>query len=588
MHNVKNIEITLKIRDGRLVMEVDNPLLGSVRDNRAKQFIFYRPEEYSQCDLVLVFRDENKEFLPVHLGRDNHFEVLNSLTQTDSLQLQVAFEEDGNTLIHSNILRFWLRPSLLEGAQEIEELPDMMRQIYREAMHSVVIEQDELRFFNISGDIVARVQIAGLPSGSGSGQPMPATSISIGSVATGEPGSQASVTNSGSERDIVLDFVIPRGAQGTRGEVGPRGDTGPQGADGTGVRILGVRYDPGELPPSASMGDAYMIDGHLWVWAGAQSGWVSAGNIQGPQGEPGPQGVQGESGPQGETGSQGLQGAPGLQGLPGPQGAPGPQGEIGPQGAPGPQGEPGLQGIPGPQGPQGEPGEGGGGGTPVPQFHPVFGENSWAQIGDAIARDAVPDSWEIGSEKNIFLANGDPLTLQIYGMNHDNLESGFGQARFTLGLRHLSSFSERMNTANTNLNSFAGSQLFGWLNNELWGNLPADLRAIIKPVIKRTSQGQGHTTILNNTMFVFLFSEVELTGSSAGSAPGEGARYPIFTRGLSTMIKHSNNGSGNAAIWWMRSPNIAQTTSFRAVNAVGVLRNDNAGIPLGINFGFCI
>lgn len=39
--------------------------------------------------------------------------------------------------------------------------------------------------------------------------------LTIGTTTTGEPGTQASVTNSGTAKDVVLDFTIPRGADGT-------------------------------------------------------------------------------------------------------------------------------------------------------------------------------------------------------------------------------------------------------------------------------------------------------------------------------------------------------------------------------------
>lgn len=40
------------------------------------------------------------------------------------------------------------------------------------------------------------------------------TSVNVGSVTTGEPGTSVSVTNSGTTKDAILDFVIPRGATG--------------------------------------------------------------------------------------------------------------------------------------------------------------------------------------------------------------------------------------------------------------------------------------------------------------------------------------------------------------------------------------
>lgn len=143
-------------------------------------------------------------------------------------------------------------------------------------------------------------------------------------VGTTTEGDTPNVSNSGTNTDAILDFVLPRGPQG---EVGPRGDTGPQGPVGP----------QGETGP------------------------------QGPQGPVGPQGDPGPTGPQGETGATGPQGPAGPQGDPGPTGPQGPEGKVGPQG---PQGEKGETGDAGPQGPQGETGPTGPQGPAGPQGDP--------------------------------------------------------------------------------------------------------------------------------------------------------------------------------------------------------------------------
>ena len=99
-------------------------------------------------------------------------------------------------------------------------------------------------------------------------------SVTVGTTTTGEAGTDASVVNSGTAENVVLNFTIPRGA------TGPQGDVGPQGPQG-------VKGDTGEI---------------------------------GPQGPQGPQGVKGDTG---EIGPEGPQG---------PQGVKGDTGEIGPQG----------------------------------------------------------------------------------------------------------------------------------------------------------------------------------------------------------------------------------------------------------------
>ena len=63
------------------------------------------------------------------------------------------------------------------------------------------------------------------------GDPGP-VSIMIGNVTTGEPGTPASVTNTGTEQDIVLSFSIPRGEKGIQGQTGAPGPQGAPGASG--------------------------------------------------------------------------------------------------------------------------------------------------------------------------------------------------------------------------------------------------------------------------------------------------------------------------------------------------------------------
>ena len=95
---------------------------------------------------------------------------------------------------------------------------------------------------------------------------------------------------------------------------GPKGDTGPAGADGkdgTGVTILGSYENSGALQeahPNGNPGDAYLVDGDLYVWDQTGSQWKNVGTIQGPKGDKGDTGAQGAKG---DTGAQGPAG-PGI------------------------------------------------------------------------------------------------------------------------------------------------------------------------------------------------------------------------------------------------------------------------------------
>lgn len=105
--------------------------------------------------------------------------------------------------------------------------------------------------------------------------PQGPASIAVGVTTTTDPGTNASVTNVGTDDNVILNFNIPRG------ETGP---IGPQGIPGT----------------------------------------------EGPTGPTGPQGLQGLQGIQGPTGPTGPTGPQGLQGIQGPTGPTGPTGPAGP------------------------------------------------------------------------------------------------------------------------------------------------------------------------------------------------------------------------------------------------------------------
>lgn len=212
--------------------------------------------------------------------------------------------------------------------------------------------------------------------------------VDVGSTITGEPGSEASVTNSGTQQNVVLNFTIPRGATGAQG---PKGDNGADGAPGEQGPQGPAGHDGAEGPqgPAGADGAAATIQvGTVTASApGSNPQVTNVGtenaavfNFVLPRGEAGP---QGEPGPAGADGQDGQQGPAGADGEPGTAatitvgstatGAAGTQANVTnsgteyaavlnftiPRGEQGPQGPAGEDGAQGPQGPQGPAGESG-------------------------------------------------------------------------------------------------------------------------------------------------------------------------------------------------------------------------------------
>lgn len=66
---------------------------------------------------------------------------------------------------------------------------------------------------------------------------------------------------------------------------------GSKGADGTSITIKGTLSDTSKLPATGTEGDAYIINGDLYVWNGSK--WENAGQIKGEKGDKGDDGSAG-------------------------------------------------------------------------------------------------------------------------------------------------------------------------------------------------------------------------------------------------------------------------------------------------------
>ena len=83
--------------------------------------------------------------------------------------------------------------------------------------------------------------------------PQGPVSIAVGVTTTTDPGTNASVTNVGTDDNVILNFNIPKGEtgpigpQGIQGPTGPTGPTGPQGLQG----LQGIQGPTGPAGPTA-------------------------------------------------------------------------------------------------------------------------------------------------------------------------------------------------------------------------------------------------------------------------------------------------------------------------------------------------
>ena len=252
-------------------------------------------------------------------------------------------------------------------------------------------------------------------------------------------------------------------------------------------------------------------------------------------------------------------------------------------------------------------------------------ESTWAEIAQVSANkswDAM--GWQVGDSKTITL-NGTVGTLAldnyqckvyIIGFDHNAEKEGqgisFGMLEGADG-KQLCLVDQYYDTNTSELMAFTmkmtQTNIGGWKEahirkailgstdvengdatpdtianpaaNTLMAALPADLRAVLKPLTKYTNnvgQSSEASAITPTIDYLPLMAEFEAFGTSTYANPNEKtyqAQYEYYKSGNS-KIKYKQNDVASAAYWWLRSP--------WHPNAYGFCTGTYKGTPNATNF----
>jgi hypothetical protein len=222
----------------------------------------------------------------------------------------------------------------------------------------------------------------------------------------------------------------------------------------------------------------------------------------------------------------------------------------------------------------------------------TFATAAWGDISRIAAAGDAQKYFNVGDEKTVELSTGEVITLVILGFNHDDLTSG-GKAPITVGMKNLLATRYRMNSSNTNAGGWDNSEMRTTTMQTLLGQLPSDLQAVIKSVDKKATSGSASTTITTSSDKLFLFSKVEIDGTTSSGYASEGEQYEYWKtvkdgKTSADRIKYLSNGGGSASNWWLRSPYLGGSTTFWYVTPSGDVFGSIASSSYGVSFGFCV
>ena len=256
-------------------------------------------------------------------------------------------------------------------------------------------------------------------------------------------------------------------------------------------------------------------------------------------------------------------------------------------------------------------------------------ENSWAVIKSVSDSGTGATYWNVGDYKNIHISGtvqGTALNINvrafILGFNHNSAKEGSNRIHFQIGKNNNgldiafcdsnydntgtgSSQGFRMNLSNTNSggwnDSYGRKTLLGNSGtpnsppaDSFMAALPADLRAVMKPVTKYTDNTGGisntSSAVTSTTDYLFLLSEFEVRGVCSDSNQYEKnyqKRYDYYKAGNSE-VKYRHDDTGTAARHWCRSADRNYDSAFCFVKADGNTGSNSAAYSNGLAPGFCV
>lgn len=241
---------------------------------------------------------------------------------------------------------------------------------------------------------------------------------------------------------------------------------------------------------------------------------------------------------------------------------------------------------------------------------PILDNNTPDKIAEAARRGIAKNIWSVGDKVGIDL-NGTVGSLAIngkyyafiLGFDHNASIEGNNTIHFALGMTSNgtriafcdsryngtgSSAAFRMNTSNSNIGGWNGSQMRTNIMPAFKNAMPSAWRNVIASCTKYSDNtGGGSDTasyVTSTTNYIFLLSEFEVQGARTYANSKEKdyqQQYTYFANG-NGKIFYKHDAISTACYWWLRSVNASYSTYFCFVHNGGGMDSTHAYRSLGV------
>ena len=236
-----------------------------------------------------------------------------------------------------------------------------------------------------------------------------------------------------------------------------------------------------------------------------------------------------------------------------------------------------------------------------PKPKPILNDNKWEVIKQVADASQGANYWSVGDRKSVVLNGsvgyGDTARtfsnqtywVYIIGFDHNSAKEGIGIAFqgfktaqtggidiAVTGTNYGSTGSGMvMNATDTNSGGWVGSVAYKTIMPQWKACFPSDLQAVIRSTTLYTddvgNESTAASSVKASTNEVYYLAEYEVFGSTRGANKNEAAQqsqYAYYAAGNS-KVKYRSDMTGNAAVWWLRSPYRDYSHNFCYVDTGG-------------------
>ena len=232
----------------------------------------------------------------------------------------------------------------------------------------------------------------------------------------------------------------------------------------------------------------------------------------------------------------------------------------------------------------------------------LFSEDSWETIVEMIRTGKTEERYNIGDTKEVTVegySNGDEQTFTVRIANISTPEEcnseGFSQTACGFVVEFVDAItSHNMNLYVTGAGGWPGSEMYSFVNEDIYNALPSDLRNVI--IDTYTVSGHDSEVSSNYTSIdkLYLLSTKEVYGSNTTTDTAQEETRQLDYYNTNNVTTENYSGAiktyqGSAAYWWLRSANSNYGNfNFYGVNPSGAKHNGYSSATYGVAPAFRI